>query len=85
MCNCPKAQNSYLGCGSMCVNRMTFIECGSNCINGENCTNNRIQKRMYFFVHFQIRLPKLKMEHFENKGWGLIATDYIPEDTLVGE
>eukprot|EP01127_Copromyxa_protea_P019225 TRINITY_DN6187_c0_g1_i1.p1 TRINITY_DN6187_c0_g1~~TRINITY_DN6187_c0_g1_i1.p1 ORF type:complete len:534 (-),score=99.74 TRINITY_DN6187_c0_g1_i1:8-1474(-) len=61
------------GCGDGCWNRMLQIECTIGmCPTGENCTNNRFQKRIY---------PKIEIISAGDKGNGL----RVLEDVVSGQ
>lgn len=79
-CDCFLTQSEMergeLGCGDDCLNRMLLIECGPKCVVGDRCTNKRFQK------HENAQCTIFKTE---KKGYGLVATAYIPGGTFVME
>ncbi|KAM5444769.1 histone methyltransferase set2 [Microsporum ferrugineum] len=85
-CDCAEEWNSKTGineaCGenSDCINRATKMECVQNCGCGDNCQNQRFQKRQYADV---------TVIKTEKKGFGLRAnTDLQPNDFIfeyIGE
>lgn len=79
-CDCFLTQHEIdrreLGCGDDCLNRMLLIECGPKCVVGDRCTNKRFQK------HENADCTIFKTE---KKGYGLIASSYIPAGTFVME
>lgn len=69
--------NHACGEDSDCINRLTNIECVSEkCTCGEDCQNQRFQKRQY--ANTSIFLT-------ENKGYGMRANEYIPAGTFLIE
>ncbi|KAI5952851.1 SET2 [Candida jiufengensis] len=82
-CDCEEEWNSSLqknlACGehSNCINRITSIECtNKHCLCGEDCQNQRFQKREYADVSvFQTEL----------KGYGLRANSTITEGQFIYE
>lgn len=79
-CDCFLTQSEIergeMGCGDDCLNRMLLIECGPKCIVGERCTNHRFQK------HENSACNIFKTE---KKGYGLIATSFIPAGQFIME
>ncbi|EGD92716.1 histone-lysine N-methyltransferase [Trichophyton tonsurans CBS 112818] len=85
-CDCAEEWNPKTGineaCGedSDCINRATKMECVDNCGCGDNCQNQRFQKRQYADV---------TVIKTEKKGFGLRAnTDLRPNDFIfeyIGE
>lgn len=79
-CDCFLTQHEIerreLGCGDDCLNRMLLIECGPKCVVGDRCTNKRFQK------HENSDCTIFKTE---KKGYGLIASSYIPAGTFIME
>lgn len=79
-CDCFLTQGEMdrgeLGCGDDCLNRMLLIECGPKCVVGERCTNRRFQK------HDNSPCNIFKTE---KKGYGLVATSYIPPGVFIME
>lgn len=79
-CDCFLTQSEMergeLGCGDDCLNRMLLIECSPKCIVGERCTNRRFQK------HQNADCTIFKTA---KKGYGLIATSYIPAGVFIME
>ncbi|XP_055314214.1 probable histone-lysine N-methyltransferase CG1716 isoform X2 [Sitodiplosis mosellana] len=79
-CDCFLTQSEIergeMGCGDDCLNRMLLIECGPKCVVGDRCTNRRFQK------HANSACTIFKTE---KKGYGLIATSYIPAGVFIME
>lgn len=79
-CDCfltpSEIERGELGCGEDCLNRMLLIECGPKCTVADRCTNKRFQK------HENADCTIFKTE---KKGYGLMATSYIPAGTFVME
>lgn len=79
-CDCFLTQleieRGELGCGDDCLNRMLLIECSPKCIVGDRCTNRRFQK------HENSACNIFKTE---KKGYGLIATSFIPAGQFIME
>ncbi|KAJ5888938.1 hypothetical protein N7495_008979 [Penicillium taxi] len=85
-CDCSEEWNhkaqQNLACGedSDCINRATKIECLNECGCGDNCLNQRMQKKQY---------AKVAVIQTEKKGFGLRAeTDLEPHQLIyeyVGE
>ncbi|KAK6465433.1 hypothetical protein DFJ63DRAFT_292236 [Scheffersomyces coipomensis] len=82
-CDCeehwdPESQ-SNLACGddSNCINRFTSVECvNGQCGCGENCQNQRFQKKQYAPVSVFLT---------EKKGYGLRATEALTESSFIYE
>ncbi|KAM9905811.1 hypothetical protein OXX69_007043 [Metschnikowia pulcherrima] len=82
-CDCPEQWDedsaSNLACGedSNCINRVTSVECtNKGCLCGKDCQNQRFQKRQYSDV---------KVVQTEKKGYGLVASQPIPEQSFIYE
>lgn len=79
-CDCFLTQSEIergeLGCGDDCLNRMLLIECSPKCIVGDRCTNRRFQKHQN---------SACNIFKTEKKGYGLIATSYIPAGVFIME
>lgn len=79
-CDCFLTRSEYdrgeMGSGDDCLNRMILIECGPKCLVGEQCTNRRFQKHR----NFSCNIFKT-----EKKGYGLIATNFIPAGQFTVE
>lgn len=79
-CDCFMTQTEMergeLGCGDDCLNRMLLIECGPRCNVGDRCTNKRFQR------HENADCTIFKTE---KKGYGLIASSYIPAGVFIME
>lgn len=79
-CDCflthTEMERGELGCGDDCLNRMLLIECGQRCNVGDRCTNKRFQR------HENADCTIFKTE---KKGYGLIATSYIPAGVFIME
>lgn len=79
-CDCfltnSEIERGEMGCGDDCLNRMLLIECGPKCVVGDRCTNRRFQK------HENSACTIFKTE---KKGYGLIATSYIPAGVFIME
>lgn len=82
-CDCPEewdeASGSNHACGeeSNCINRVTSVECtNTGCLCGQDCQNQRFQKRQYCEV---------KVVQTENKGYGLAAQQTIAEHLFIYE
>ncbi|XP_031639899.1 uncharacterized protein LOC116351884 isoform X2 [Contarinia nasturtii] len=79
-CDCfltqTEIERSEMGCGDDCLNRMLLIECGPKCIVGDRCTNRRFQKH---------ENSPCNIFKTEKKGYGLIATSYIPAGVFIME
>lgn len=79
-CDCflthSEIERGEMGCGDDCLNRMLLIECGPKCVVGDRCTNRRFQK------HENSPCTIFKTE---KKGYGLIATSYIPAGVFIME
>lgn len=79
-CDCfltsSEIERGEMGCGDDCLNRMLLIECGQKCVVGDRCTNRRFQK------HENSSCTIFKTE---KKGYGLIATSYIPAGVFIME
>lgn len=72
-----KAQNLACGEDSNCINRATSVECVNGlCTCGQNCQNQRFQKKQYSLV---------KVIQTEKKGYGLVAQADVPEGLFVYE
>ncbi|KAI9000176.1 hypothetical protein BC832DRAFT_142029 [Gaertneriomyces semiglobifer] len=82
VCDCryePGCEMSSQACGpdSNCMNRELFIECtAETCPAGQYCQNRRFQTRQY---------ASIEIFETDKKGFGLRATDFIPEGTFVIE
>lgn len=69
--------NRACGDDSDCINRLTSIECSNEkCQCGEDCQNQRFQKKQYADVD---------IIHTEKKGYGMRANVNIPHGTFVYE
>lgn len=79
-CDCfmtpTEMDRGELGCGDDCLNRMLLIECGPRCNVGDRCTNKRFQR------HDNADCTIFKTE---KKGYGLIASSYIPAGVFIME
>lgn len=82
-CDCAEdwdevaAVNRACGEDSHCINRVTSVECvNRQCLCGDDCQNQRFQKREYSAV---------KVVQTEKKGYGLVAAAPIGEQQLVME
>lgn len=79
-CDCFMTQTEIergeLGCGDDCLNRMLLIECGPRCNVADRCTNKRFQR------HENADCTIFKTE---KKGFGLIASSYIPAGVFIME
>ncbi|CAK7892280.1 histone-lysine N-methyltransferase, H3 lysine-36 specific [[Candida] anglica] len=82
-CDCVEEWNSEnqcnMACGedSDCINRVTSVECvNSQCTCGENCQNQRFQRKQY---------AQVAVIQTEKKGYGLRAQEDIPEAGFVYE
>lgn len=79
-CDCFLTQSEIergeWGCGDDCLNRMLLIECGPKCVVGDRCTNRRFQKH---------ENSPCNIFKTEKKGYGLIATSYIPAGVFIME
>lgn len=79
-CDCFLTHSEFergeMGCGEDCLNRMLLIECGPKCVVGDRCTNRRFQKH---------RNSSCNIFKTEKKGYGLIATDFIPPGQFIME
>jgi histone-lysine N-methyltransferase SETD2 len=80
-CDCkPSVKNGINhACGddSDCINRLTSIECiNDRCGCGDDCQNQRFQKRQY---------ARVDVINTEKKGYGLRALEDIPQGTFVYE
>lgn len=79
-CDCfltrTEMERGELGCGDDCLNRMLLIECGQRCNVGDRCTNKRFQR------HENADCTIFKTE---KKGYGLIASSYIPAGVFIME
>lgn len=79
-CDCfltpSEMERGELGCGEDCLNRMLLIECGPKCTVGDQCTNKRFQK------HENADCTIFKTQ---KKGYGLIASSYVPAGVFVME
>lgn len=77
VCQCKPPEDSRLGCGDGCLNRLLNIECiPGTCPCGEKCSNQRFQKRSYANVGW-LRCGK--------KGFGLQVLEDIPRGTFIIE
>lgn len=79
-CDCFMTQfeieRGEMGCGDDCLNRMLLIECSPKCIVGDRCTNRRFQKHQN---------SPCNIFKTEKKGYGLIATSFIPAGVFIME
>lgn len=79
-CDCfltrSEIERGEMGCGDDCLNRMLLIECGPKCVVGDRCTNRRFQKHQN---------SSCNIFKTEKKGYGLIATDFIPAGQFIME
>lgn len=79
-CDCFLTQSEIergeMGCGDDCLNRMLLIECGPRCVVGDRCTNRRFQKH---------ENSSCNIFKTEKKGYGLVATDFIPPGQFIME
>eukprot|EP01112_Ceratiomyxa_fruticulosa_P019254 TRINITY_DN6279_c0_g2_i1.p1 TRINITY_DN6279_c0_g2~~TRINITY_DN6279_c0_g2_i1.p1 ORF type:complete len:871 (-),score=214.37 TRINITY_DN6279_c0_g2_i1:57-2561(-) len=76
VCFCVPIENEG-GCGSNCVNRLTYMECNKDrCPCGDLCRNQRFQKMEYAKVGI------IKTEH---KGYGLVALESLQAGDFVYE
>lgn len=79
-CDCFLTQLEHergeMGCGDDCLNRMLLIECGPKCIVGDRCTNRRFQKH---------ENSSCNIFKTEKKGYGLVATGFIPAGQFIME
>lgn len=79
-CDCFLTQSEMergeMGCGDDCLNRMLLIECGPKCVVGDRCTNRRFQKH---------ENSSCTIYKTEKKGYGLVATSYIPGGVFIME
>lgn len=79
-CDCFLTPSEFdrgeMGCGDDCLNRMLLIECGPRCVVGDRCTNRRFQKH---------ENSSCNIFKTEKKGYGLIATDFIPPGQFIME
>jgi len=77
-CMCKEPAEGELACGEGCINRSTFAECDKElCKFGENCGNQKIQRRQY--------APGLERFMTQKKGWGVRARQAISGGTLILE
>jgi AWS domain len=64
-CQCRPTNDQPCGPDSDCINRYMLYECHpSVCPNGDQCMNQRFQRRQY---------PPVKLVRTEKRGWGLMA------------
>ena len=78
VCDCARVSPGEAGCGEDCINRMTLIECHpAYCVNGEDCTNNVIQKKQF--------APGLQRFMTDGKGWGVRAQNTLRKGQYVME
>lgn len=79
-CDCflthSETERGEMGCGDDCLNRMLLIECSPKCTVGDRCTNRRFQKH---------ENSPCNIFKTEKKGYGLIATSYIPAGAFIME
>lgn len=79
-CDCflthAEMERGERGCGDDCLNRMLLIECSPKCTIGDRCTNRRFQKH---------ENSPCNIFKTEKKGYGLIATSYIPAGSFIME
>jgi SET domain-containing protein len=80
-CDCKEdwdgRRNAACGDESDCINRLTSIECTNDkCTCGNDCQNQRFQKRQY---------AKVDVIQTNKKGYGLRALDNIPQGTFIYE
>eukprot|EP00252_Welwitschia_mirabilis_P017251 TRINITY_DN3823_c0_g1_i1.p1 TRINITY_DN3823_c0_g1~~TRINITY_DN3823_c0_g1_i1.p1 ORF type:complete len:1400 (-),score=307.70 TRINITY_DN3823_c0_g1_i1:652-4425(-) len=77
VCACEPPKDGSPGCGDGCLNRELCIECVPDaCPCGEQCSNQRFQKRLY-----------AKVEYFRcgKKGFGLRVLENIPIGSFIIE
>lgn len=65
-----------LGCGDDCLNRMLLIECGPKCTVNDRCTNKRFQNHQN---------ADCTIFRTEKKGYGLVASSFMPAGTFIME
>ncbi|XP_037036081.1 probable histone-lysine N-methyltransferase Mes-4 [Bradysia coprophila] len=76
-CQCraeEKENDDPCGVSSNCLNRASCTECNDLCPNAEKCKNKCIQQGKY---------AEVSLKYFGSKGFGLVASDWIPSGTIV--
>lgn len=66
-------------CGENCSNRRSLMECDSHCASGDRCKNRESQCGFNFEDFMQVRYIS------KEKGSGLFATKFIPDETFIGQ
>jgi hypothetical protein len=75
-CKCKPDDPSPCGKGSECIFRHLEMECGKKCPAEESCQNNKLRLRKY---------AEIELKKTSNRGFGVIASEYIPAGTLIIE
>lgn len=76
-CTCSPDDVDPCGPTSNCANRACCTECDPNlCPCGDKCNNQCIEKKNY---------AKFRLQHMGDKGFGLIAEEFIYKGTLIIE
>lgn len=76
-CDCDPKDDYPCGPDSDCLNRLLLTECNPEvCPAGENCNNQRFEKRLY---------PPLVPYKTETKGWGLKCLEPLMKGQFVIE
>lgn len=79
-CDCflteQEIERGEWGCGDDCLNRMLLIECGPKCTVSDRCTNKRFQTHQN---------ADCTIFRTEKKGYGLVASTFVPAGTFIME
>jgi histone-lysine N-methyltransferase NSD2 len=76
VCVCKPDDPSPCGEGSECILRHLSIECGKKCPAKDACQNNKLRLKKY---------AKIELKKMGIRGFGAIASEYIPAGTLIIE
>ncbi|CAG8507515.1 452_t:CDS:10 [Funneliformis mosseae] len=78
VCQCAQPSDGGIGCAEECYNRVMFYECSSkDCPCGDNCSNQRFQKKE--------RVKELEVIETPNKGFGLRTKVPVRKGQLIIE
>ncbi|CAI2184172.1 4554_t:CDS:2 [Funneliformis geosporum] len=78
VCQCVQPSDGSIGCTEECYNRVMFYECSpKDCPCGDNCSNQRFQKKE--------RVKELEVIETPNKGFGLRTKVPVRKGQLIIE